>query len=88
MRSWNLYQWYEKGSDVPPFKSGPSSSLGPTVIQSFKVLPFILSILNIWSPEKVVMVRKMKGTFEFDQQYKQTENKMQITFKTLFQRYH
>ena len=34
------------------------------------------------------MVRKMKGTFEFDQQYKQTENKMQITFKTLFQRYH
>ena len=30
----------------------------------------------IWFPETALMVRRMKGTFEFDQPYKQTESKM------------
>ena len=35
----------------------------------------------IWSTEAVLMVRWMRGTFEFDQPYKQTEGKMQVTGK-------
>ena len=33
------------------------------------------------SPEAVQMVRQMRGTFEFDQPYKQTKSKMQVTGK-------
>ena len=40
----NFESWYQEGSEVPPFKSGPPSNLVPQVIQGFNVLPFSLSM--------------------------------------------
>ena len=62
---------------MPPFKSGPPSNLGSPVIQGSKAL-LSASQYYIWSSETVLMVRWIRNTFEFDQIYKQTENKMQI----------
>ena len=35
----------------------------------------------IYDPLKVIIVRSMRNTFEFDQPYKQAESKMQVTGK-------
>ena len=73
--------------EVPPFKSGPPfqirspSNLGPC--QQFRAprSPHSASRYYIWSPKIVLIVRWMRGTFEFDQPYKQAESKMQVTGK-------
>ena len=57
--------WYEEGSEVPPFKSGPPSSLGPPSNSGLHSPPFQPHYM--WSPETFLMVRWMKGSFEFDQ---------------------
>ena len=47
LTSYSLYTqaWYEEGSEVLSFKSGPPSNLGPPVIEGSKITPFSLNIM-------------------------------------------
>ena len=64
-----------RGLRFPPFKSGPHLMLHDP--------PFSLSILHNYDPLKQDrLMRWMWGILEFDQLYKQTENKMQVAGKT------
>ena len=69
--------WYEEGSEVTPFKSGLLFNLDPPVIQGSKVPP----LPPLRSHETVLMLRWKRAKFEFDQPYKQTKCKLQITGK-------
>ena len=74
--------WYEKGPERSPlsnqvplnFRSPPQQFRAPRS-------PHSASRYYIWSPKTVLIVRWMRGTFEFDQPYKQAESKMQVTGK-------
>ena len=35
-----FFSWYEEGSEVPPFKSGPPSNLGPSSNSELQGPPF------------------------------------------------
>ena len=50
--SWQLctndcISWYAEGSEVPPFKSGPPSSLGLPSNSGLQGAPFSLSVLHM-----------------------------------------
>ena len=69
----------KRGLRYPPFQiSSPLSFRSPPGLQGTF---FLASQYYIWSPETVLMVRKIRDTFEFDQAYKQVESKMQVTWK-------
>ena len=79
-----LCKWYQivqsltymvwRGVWDPPF------NLGPPVIQGSKV-PLSASQYYMWPPKTVLLLRWLRGTFEYDQPYKQTESEMQVTGK-------
>ena len=65
-----IFLWYEEEYEVPNFKSVPSSYIGPPSNSGLQGPPF--QPLNItYDPP----------TFAFDQPYKQTESKKQVTGK-------
>ena len=71
--------WYKEASEVPPFKPGSLSSLGPPGNSGLQGPHLSIFQYYIWPPEIILVVRWMGDTIEFDQSYKQAESKMQVT---------
>ena len=65
----------KKGLRSPPSSFGPSNNSG---YQGSPFQPFNITSKSL---ETVLMVKWMRDTFEFDQPYKQSESKMQVTGK-------
>ena len=61
--------------NLEPF---PEPTNPPPTLSRF---PLSASQCYILSCETVLMVRFLRGTFQFDQPYKQTENKIEVTGK-------
>ena len=65
-----MYTWYEEGSGDPPFQIS-QSNLAPPSNSGLQSPLFQPLIVTYDPPETFLMVRWMRGTFEFDQLYKQ-----------------